>query len=97
MKAHAHVIDFPASSALKRTFTRFIKKSLATEIYLRRLALFLLECWRRRDHCYHSYRLVVLDRPHYILFSVVCVHIGLLVIRKRQSPAIAERPHRLDS
>lgn len=38
------------------------KKNLATESRLRRLTLFLLDCWRCRDRCNHLYRRVVLGR-----------------------------------
>ena len=98
MKAHAHEMDFSASSALKRTFTHFITK----KIWLPKVVYDALPYFYLIAGVAAIVATIYIDEwywvvPHYVLFSAVCLHIEFLLLRKRRPSAIVERPHRFTS
>jgi hypothetical protein len=98
MKAHAREMEFAASSALKWASTHFITK----KIWLPKVVYDALPYFYLIAGVAAIVATIYIGAwywvvPHYVLFGAVCVHIGFLVIRKRQSPAIVERPHRFNS
>ncbi len=97
MKAHAHEMDFAASSALKRTSTHFItKKVWLPKVVYDALPYFYLIAGVAAIVATLYIGAWYWVVPHYVLFSAVCMHVGILVIRKRRPPVIVERPNRID-
>ncbi len=97
MKANTHETDFAGSPALQRTSTFFINKKvwLPQAVYNSLPYFYLGAGIISLISTVHvgSWLWFI---PHTILFAAVCIHIAILVFRKRHPAMLSFRPPRLD-
>ena len=94
MKANAQETDFAAPCAVKRTSTNFLTK----KVWLPKVAYDALPYFYLVAGVAALIATIYIGAwywvvPHYVLFAGVCLHIGVLVLRKRRTPEGFEQPH----
>ncbi len=92
MKADTRETDFAASSALERTSTHFINKKvwLPLAVYNALPYFYLVAGIAALIATIHvgSWYWVI---PHTVLFAAVCIHIAILILRRRHQLPVTVR------